>query len=472
MTQRIRIGLITLSAAAALLWTAQPAFCAYAARSTVWKAGVAKIIITPEKPVWMAGYASRNKPSEGKLQELYAKAVVLEDEKGTRVALVTSDLIGFPRALAESIAQRVQEKFGLPRQQLLLTSSHTHTGPVLRQSLIGTYNLNAEQVAAVEEYSRQLQEKVVELIGRAIKDLAPAKLAFGRGEAHFGINRREPTPNGVRIGVNQQGPVDPDVPVLRIESTQGRLRAIVFGYACHNTTLTGEFYQFSGDYAGYAQAALENAHPGAVALFVMGCGGDINPHPRSQLELAQRHGQALAQSVEHVLQGTLSPVRGPLKVAFDRVTLSLTSPAREEFQARLSDTNVSRKRHAERMLARLDRGEKLVSEYPYPIQVLQFGNDLTLIALAGEAVVDYVLRLKRELGSDGLWVAAYSNDVFAYIPSVRVLKEGGYEADSSMIAYDLPGPFAPTVEETIINKVHKLVRRCGRRVNTKKGAAE
>jgi hypothetical protein len=251
------------------------------------------------------------------------------------------------------------------------------------------------------------------------------------------------------------------------------LRGIVFGYACHNTTLTDKFYQFSGDYAGYAQAALETAHPGAVALFVMGCGADINPEPRSTLELAERHGQTLAQSVEQVLQGSLSPVRGPLRTAIDRVMIPFAPPpTRQEFQARLSDKNVFRQRHAERMLARLDRDGKLISQYPYTVQVLQFGNDLTLIALAGEVVVDYALRLKRELGADGLWVAGYSNDVFAYIPSARVLKEGGYEANDSMIYYDLPGPFAPAIEEKIMKKIHELVRRGGRRAEAKRSPHE
>jgi len=449
----------------ALVWIRQPALGASGPKSlTGWKAGVAKITITPEKPVWMAGYASRNKPSEGKLQDLYAKAIALEDEKGKRVVLVTSDLIGFPRAIAEAIAQRVQKQFGLPRKQLILTSSHTHTGPVLRQSLIGTYSLNAEQAAAVEEYSHQLQDKIVALVGNAIKDLAPAKLSFGRGAAHFGVNRREPTPTGIRLGVSKEGPVDPDVPVLRVESKQGSLRGIIFSYACHNTTLTGELYRFHGDYAGHAQEALEKSHPGAMALFVMGCGADINPDPRGTLELARRHGEALALSVERILSAPLSPVQGLLRTAFERVVLPLApAPTRQEIQARLTDKDIHVRRHAERMLARLDRDGKLISEYPYPVQVIQFGNDLTLIALAGEVVVDYVLRLKRELGTDELWVVSYSNDVFAYIPSARVLKEGGYEADRSMIYYDLPGPFAPAIEAKIINVIHKLVRRNGRR---------
>ena len=428
-----------------------------AAAQTSWKAGVAKVAITPDAPVWMAGYASRTRPSEGKVQDLYAKALALDDGRGGRVVLLTSDLIGFSGALAEAIGARVEKQFRLPRARLVLSASHTHTGPVTRDYLRGSYELDARQAAAVADYNRRLEDQIVAVIGRALGDLRPARLDFGRGETHFGVNRREFTGQGVRIGVNRDGPVDPDVPVLRVASPRGELRAVVFGYACHNTTLTGEFYEFSGDYAGFAQERLEAAHPGATAMYVMGCGADINPQPRSQLELARDHGAALAAAVGGVLGGALAPVRGPLRADFERVALPFAAPpARAEFEARLTEANAFRRRHAERMLARLDRDGKLISEYSYPIQVVRFGGDLTLVALAGEVVVDYVLRLKRELGAGGLWVAAYCNDVFAYVPSARVLKEGGYEAAESMIYYDLPGPFAPAVEELIVGRVRAL----------------
>ena len=91
--------------------------------------------------------------------------------------------------------------------------------------------------------------------------------------------------------------------------------------------------------------------------------------------------------------------------------------------------------------------------------------DFTFIAMSGEVAVDYALRLKRELGSEGLWIAAYCNDVMAYIPSVRILNEGGYEPDFSMMYYDLPGFWNPALEETIIRKVHELTRQVGRKSN-------
>ncbi|HEY2932224.1 MAG TPA: neutral/alkaline non-lysosomal ceramidase N-terminal domain-containing protein [Acidobacteriota bacterium] len=440
-----------------------------------WRAGLAKIVITPDEPIWMSGYAQRNKPSEGKIHDLHAKALALQDTRRNRLVLVTTDLLGLPRSLSDSIARQVEARYRLPRANLVLSSSHTHTGPVVRQSLVGSYGLDAEQSARVQRYGEKLQEKIVTVVGEALANLTPAKVSFGRAEAHFGVNRREPTAAGVKLGINRNGPVDPDVFLLRVDAPEGRLRSIVMSYACHNTTLTGNFYQIAGDYSGFAQETLERTYPEALALFVMGCGGDIDPQPRGTLDLARQHGEELAGAVKKALQGSFSPVRGPLKARFERFMIPLApSPSREEYQARLNDRDVFIKRHAERMIARMEgardasfktigiRDGRLLSEYPYTLQVLQFGKDLTVVALAGEVVVDYALRLKRELGSQGLWVAAYCNDVFAYIPSARVLKEGGYEADRSMIYYDMPGPWAPQIEEIIIQRVHRQVRHVGR----------
>jgi neutral ceramidase len=429
-----------------------------AASQGLLKAGLAKAVITPEMNIWMAGYAARKKPAEGKIHDLHAKALALMDGSGNRVVLVTADLLGFPRALTEEVSQRAKKSYGLKREQILFNASHTHTGPVLGGSLAGAYDLDAEQTDAITKYTDQLKGELVALIGKAIEDLAPAKLSFGRGVAPFAMNRRQMTPNGVIIGVNPDGVVDREVPVLRIESPAGNLRGIVFGYACHNTTLTGEFYLYSGDYSGFAQEAIEKSHPGAVSLYVAGCGADVNPAPRSKLELAQEHGETLAKSVDQVLSGSLTSLKGPIKSVIGDVAIPFSpAPTKEEFQARLNDNNAFRRRHAERMLQRLERDGKLISKYPYTIQIIRIG-DLKLIALAGEVVTDYSLRLKRELGGN-LWVAGYSNDLCSYIPSARMFKEGGYEVIESMIYYDLPGPYQPEIEEKIISKVYELARR-------------
>jgi len=424
-----------------------------------WKAGLAKVVITPEKSIWMSGYANRTKPSEGKIHDLYAKALALEDPDGGRMVLVTTDLIGFSRTLAEQVSQGVKKNSGIPRERLMLTSSHTHTGPVLRDSLITMYDLNPEQTEVVRQYSDKLADQLIDLVAQALQNLSAAQISYGSGQADFAINRRVASPTGFKIGVNGEGPVDHSVPILRIDDRHGNLRAVVMGYACHNTTLTGEFYQLSGDYAGFAQYALEERYPGATALFVLGCAGDANPNPRSTLEMAQRHGKELADAVSAVLSKPLQPIKGGVKTRLEYVKLPLVVPSREEFQTRAQDKDVFRQRHARYMLEILEKEGKIPDSYSYPIQVCRLGQDLTVVALAGEVVVDYAIRLRQEVKAKTLWPIGYANDVFAYIPSVRILKEGGYEALSSGIYYGMPGPFAEPVEELIVSKVKEMAAK-------------
>ena len=427
-----------------------------------FKAGVARIDITPQTPIWMSGYADRSHPSTGVVHPLWTKALAIEDNKSGRVVIVTTDLIGLPRTITDLVAARALKEYGLDRSRLLFNSSHTHTGPVVPPTLPTMFALSATDQQIAEDYSRKLTEELFTVIGAALGRLAPAQISYGVGQAHFAVNRREPTPEGVRIGVNPTGPVDPDVPVIRVTSADGTLLAVLFGCACHNTTLTGQFYELSGDYAGFAQIDIESAHPGATAMFLMLCGGDQNPNPRSKLELAQQHGHTLADEVDRVLQSTLTPVKSPIRAAFQNIELVFALHARESFEAELNDKNPARVRRAQVMLKAYD-GRHPVRQTLYPIQAIRFGNAFTILALGGEVVVDYVLRIKREFGSKGIIVAGYSNDVMSYIPSLRVLKEGGYEADQSMIYYGRPGPYDEQVEDRIMTTVQQVLKRVGRR---------
>lgn len=422
----------------------------------IWKAGVARAVITPEEGIWMAGYGARTKPAEGRLQDLYAKALALEDPAGKRLVLITTDLVGLRAKFTNGIAEELRKRHGLTRDRLLFTSSHTHSGPLLADSLDSSvwYPVTPEQEEKIRLYTRRLRGQLIEIASQALSDLQPARLSWEIGKAGFAVNRREPTPKGIINGTNPKGPVDDDVPVLRIESLDGKLRAVAFGYACHNTTLAD--YLWCGDYAGYAQEYLEKEHPAATALFFMGCGADANPLPRRTVELCRNYGRQLADAVETVLKGPMRPIRGEARAAFAEVDLPLDKlPTREGLEAETKSEQPYQQRRAAMLLAVLAARGRFAATYPYPIQVWQLGPELSWIALGGEAVVDYSHRLKRELGA-GTWVAAYANDVVAYIPSRRVLEEGGYEA--TITSGELAGPcWAPEVEETIVSKVRQLV---------------
>jgi neutral ceramidase len=428
-----------------------------------WKAGVAQIKITPEQPVLMSGYASRTKPFEKVNADLYAKALVLEDRDGRRGVIVTSDLLGFPAEVAEPICERLQKKIGLKRDQILLNSAHTHAGPQLGLKEPPKDDPNTGEKLRTVEYTRQLQDKVVEVVAQAAEHLQPANLSWGGGVIDFAMNRREFTPNGVILGVNPRGLADRSVPVLRVDSADGKPIAILFGAAVHNTTLGPDNFEISGDYAGFAQAYLQEKFPKAQAMLMLGCAGDANPYPRGTMDLARKHGNALGAQVFRVLETKLRPVTGPLKIAFARVDLPLQPPlSREELQKLAADRRNSKSLGVPPMLALLDKGEKLPTHYTCPVTVWQFGADLTLVGLSGEVVVDYVPLLEKALGPNQLWVAGYCNDVFGYLPSARVLGEGGYETRG--LYSGGAGFFDTKAEEMLVRKVRELAKEAGRNV--------
>jgi neutral ceramidase len=427
-----------------------------------WKVGLAQVKITPERPVQMSGYASRVKPFEKVTADLYAKALVLEDRDGHRAVLVTSDLLGFPADVAEPICARLEKKVGLKREQILLNSAHTHAGPLLNLKAPSKDDPALGEALRTIDYTRQLQDKVVEVVTKANERLEPAQLSWGSGVANFVMNRREFTPNGIILGVNPRGLADRTVPVLRIE-VEGKVRAILFGAATHNTTLGPDNYEICGDYAGFAQTAVEQKYPGVQAMFMLGCAGDSNPYPRGTMELARKHGQALSDEVCRVVEGKLRPVHGPLTLAFAQVDLPLQTDLTRDMLTRwAADKRNIKSICAKELLATLDRNEKLPTHYTCPLTVWQFGNDLTLVGLSGEVVVDYVPLLEKALGPNQLWIAAYCNDVYGYLPSARVAAEGGYETRG--LYSGGAGFFDPKAEEVLVQKVRELARKAGRKV--------
>ncbi len=429
------------------------------APAPAYKAGVATKVITPAEAVWMAGYGSRTKPAEGKVHELHAKALCLEDSAGKRLVLVTTDLIGIPRTLGDEVAAEVMTKHGIKRDELILSASHTHCGPVIRENLIDMYPLTRDDAAKVEAYTKKLKDDLVAVIGASLKDMQPAALKYGAGKATFAVNRRENTEKGVINGKNPAGPVDHTVPVLVVEGKDGKPLAVVFGYACHNTTLS--FYNWCGDYAGFAQLAVEKALPGATAMFWTGCGADANPLPRSKIELCEQYGKELAEAAVGAIK-TAKPITGTFAAKYEKVTLKFEAVlTKQQLTADTLSKTLAVHKRAERLLKELEANGKIADTYPhYPVQTWALGDQVLWVALGGEVVIDYLLRLKKDVTtSRTLWVMGYANDVMSYIPSARVLKEGGYEADSSQIYYGMPGLWSATIEDAIVAKVKELAAK-------------
>jgi neutral ceramidase len=435
-----------------------------------WKAGTAKAIITPTEPLWLAGYGGRDKPAEGKATDLWLKVLALEDAAGHRAVILTSDLLGFPQSIYHDTCAALRQQCRLAPDQIILSASHTHCGPVLRGALYDIYPLDDDQRVRIEKYSTWLEAKIIETVGQALADLAPARLAAGQGMTAFAVNRRNNLEGDVPGLIQQgalKGPVDHAVPVLAVFRPDGTLKAVLFGYACHNTTMA--FYQWCGDYAGFAQQTLELSHTNATAMFFMGCGADQNPLPRRQLELARRYGQMLAAAVEEVLLAPPHSLSPRLVTKMEMVPLHLGAvPTPAELETMTADKSASNRRWATRLLAQLKDGRPFPREYPFPLQAWKLGDRQLLLTLGGEPVVDYALKFKREFDPD-TWVAGYCNDVMTYLPSLRVLKEDlpplanarwGYEGSHGLVVYGLPAfRWAEDVDDLITDATRRLVKQ-------------
>lgn len=428
-----------------------------------WKAGAAKANITPPSSMWMAGYAARTKPAEGKMTDLWAKALVLEDPAGKRVVLVTLDLVGIERGLSAPLCEKLMKQHQLQRSQIALNCSHTHSGPVVARNLrpMHEYSLEKPQQALIHQYADQLESKVIAVVGEAIGKLAPAKIEWGSGTTDIAVNRRnnkaEEVPKLRETGM-LKGPSDHDVPILAVKSAQGKLLALACGYACHATVLDG--YQWSGDYPGFFQIEFEAAHPGAIALFWAGCGADQNPLPRRSQALAEKYGKQLAAAVDEALAKPLTPISGSLMTSYAEIPLALAKlPTRDELVAQTNDANKYIAMRAKMLLEEIDAGKPLSQTYPYPVQRWRLGDGPDWFLLGGEVVVDFALRIKSEQRGTKTWAAGYTNDVMAYIPSRRVLTEGGYEGGGAMVYYGLPTVWSELVEQQIMDEVNRQSTR-------------
>jgi putative membrane-bound dehydrogenase-like protein len=422
---------------------------ALGATPDAYSVGVAKIDITPTYSIRLSGFGFRRTESEGVTQRIWAKALAIDD--GTPAVLITVDNLGIPAAMTEAVAARLEKKSKLLRDRLAITASHTHTAPMLTgvaPTLFGTPIPKAHQ-EHIERYTAELTDKLEQVALAALADRKPARLSWGIGRVGFAINRR-----------TKGGPVDHDFPALVVRDLTGKVRAIYVSYACHCVTLSNN--KISGDWAGFAQEQIQDDFLGAIALVSIGCGADSNPSSGvtgDKVEIASRQGTEIAREVKRLASGVLTPIQGEITASFRRFELPLADlPSREQWEARARRTDAVGY-HARVNLARLDRKEPLRTKIDYSVQTWTFGDSLAMVFLPGEVVVDYSLRLKHELDGLRLWINAYANDAPCYIPSERVLREGGYEGGGAMVYYDVPVPLRPGLEQKIIDVVRAPLDR-------------
>jgi len=439
-------------------------FLAHRTSAADWKAGVAKVNITPKESLWLAGYAARDHASEGVLMDLWAKALVLEDAAGHRSVLVTADLLGFPKQMSDRIRTQLKDTLGWDKSQIILNASHTHSGPVLSPSgttasgIMAMYPLGAQDREKIDQYSRTLEQQIVDIVVKASQSLEPVTLTAGNGIARIQVNRRNNAEGRLTSTTELRGPHDCAVPVLKVANASGQIKAVAFGYACHPTVLG--IYLWSGDYPGFAQAELEKWYPDAVALFFQGAGADQNPLPRQTSPLAKQYGLTLAAAVDRVLQEEMKVLQATLKTAYAEVMLPLNLYSEDYLTGIVQDANQPgyNKRCAQFVLEQFQNGQA-IHPYPFPVQAWNIGG-WALFTLGGELTIGYAVQLKQKYG-EHIFVLGYTNDVMGYIPTVPILKEGGYEGASSQLIYGLPGLWTPAIETVIYEAMDELAEQAG-----------
>ena len=427
----------------------------------MYKAGTASEKITPTEPLWMAGYAARTQPAQGTISDLFASALALEDSAGGWLIIASIDLIAITKAITDPVCEAVQRELGLPRERLVLPCTHTHFGPEFRDDKVTFFKVPPEYATKLPTFRQQLIDALVRVIVASTKNMVPVRLVARRSAAGFAHNRRR---EGVKGGApSPQDTLDHDVPILDvIHEPTGLRKAIVFGYACHNTTIDPQDYRYCADWAGFAKEHLQKAHPGATALFITGCGADQNPEPRGTVELSKEYGTELAVAVERMMardEGV--EINGPIRAAYEDVPLPLEPVTREELTAQLASDDPPKRVKARFLLDQIDRGEPVITEYPAPTQAIRLGDELLMIIMSAETVVDWAIKFKFMFVTEApmVWVAGYCNDMYGYVPTKRIQSEGGYEGGRATLWSWMPSSFTDELEDRLTNAVRcwKLV---------------
>ena len=416
--------------------------------------GVARIDITPETPVRMYGYAARTAESSGIAGRLTAKALAFGDNSGAGPAvLLTVDCGAVPEDLRLEVYRRISQETELADERFVLCNSHSHSAPDLK----GMRAMEGEERAHLERYAEKLTNDLVTVVNTALAARQPSQLELAYGSVDFAANRRVlKEGKWAGFGAVPEAPADHRLPVLKISREDGSLAALLINYACHNTTLRGDFPQIHGDWAGCAQQEIESDQPGVVALISIGCGADSDPCPHGTVDLCQQHGRAVADEIKRMMSGSWTPINPNLSAA---QTILQLSPV-QDFDLEEVRQAAPRSYAIQRLVSMLDRGEPIPKFRPYRIVTWTFGDDLAMVFLSDEVVVDYTLRLQREFDAKRLWITAYAQDVSGYIVSERLIQEGGYEVDNSvsyLLTLGRPQAFQPAMEDRIVDCIKAML---------------
>ncbi len=412
------------------------------ASQTTLKAGCAKIDITPPVGVWLSGYGHRNKPSDDILDELYARALVLDNGRD-KIAIVSTDLLWVPLDITNEVRKQVKVKIGIPEKNVLVCATHTHFGPKIDRI---TKNWPDAADSKIDtSYVHTLSKKITDSIVTAYKNMSEAKVGAVQGRIPEVVyNRRTKKPDGsVQMTFNLPpadssltfGPVDPQVAILKVEDSDGALVGAIVNFACH--PVSGDqnreiFYSISADYPGYTAQVIEQTE-GGICLFALGTAGNMNPvrmniaNPRLQI------GRALGGEVLRRIQFVSTSGEVTLKAMKKSITLPLKKTLSPD---RIMD---------------VDKKEKTVTT---EIQILRI-SDIYILGLPGEILVEIGLEIKNKAGIEKLFIISLANDTVGYVCPRGAYKEGGYESGRGTNLAEGAGEIITKQALNIINQMKR-----------------
>jgi len=454
-------GFHSISALAAEPASGAAAPNAPAPAESCWRVGYAQADITPGPgQVMMSGFG-KQRYAEGTLAPLRAQVLVFQDETGRRALLGAADVLGFGPDTIETLRHKLRAAHGFQPADICFAASHTHWGPAINYRMC--FALGAPDVW----YIAALEKTLLRLAEEAVADLAPAEVQYGDFEVQIGMNRRKVNEEGKVVwGPNPGGQYDRQTSVLRILREKSPRQLLLVVHGCHPTCV-GNVAKWSPAYPGAMRDRLAAAIDDSRAIFMMGCGGDAKAsvlNPETGREEFAAHpdqsravGEKLADAVLKRLEGEFRPLSPVLQTHLERGTLSFAEPMTREQIVEMTVKKNPQEYYtwwARQSLAFPDSRTAL----EYEVLTWRLGP-LTLAALEGEVCSEWGERIRGMLPGEPVMVVAYVNFCPGYIPTARIITEGGYEGDESHKAYFLPAPFSPKMEAELTDLLHRALQR-------------
>ncbi len=426
-----------------------------AAATVEFRLGAARESINAPPGIGLAGYYHA-RGNEGVLDDLFAKAVVLDDGR-TRAAWVICDLISMPQWLVDQARAGIADKTGIPGSHVMIAATHTHTAPVLRRDSARDIVDGGEESVA-RDYAASLPDSIVRAVQGALRKAQPVQLSLAReSEDQLAHNRRwwmrdgsvawnpgKLNPNLVRPA----GPIDPEVGVLYAETIAPRPEPVLtfVNYAMHPDTTGGT--RLSADYPG-ALARFLALYRGSEmeTVFANGTCGNLNhldfrwAAPQTNPREANRLGIILAASVLKAYP-KLKPLGSPfpLQVSRERVSLPLPSFTSDQLDEARLDARTAKDNTREGFM-KLVRAHRILDvaaregrPYEVEVQVITLGREAAWVSWPGEIFVELGLSVKAASPFPATFNVELANGAIGYIPNRSAWPEGNYEVESARVA--------------------------------------